>query len=91
MNEPIHVCNVCGKAFDALDEQENFGFKYYVGFGSKYDTRHLEAHVCIDCFDKLMDRFISECKISPDKGEYRICGENDLCDTELFSENVDIT
>ena len=66
MNEAKQVCNVCGKVFDQLDEQENFGFDYHVGYGSRYDLTHLKAHICIDCFDKLMDGFIPLCKISPD-------------------------
>lgn len=78
MAEAEHVCNVCGKRFDEFDEQENFGFDYYVGWGSKYDLTHLQAHICIDCFDKLMDQFIPACKISPDKGEYQICGDVDF-------------
>ena len=31
------VCNMCGKPFDMWDDQENFGFDYYVGYGSKHD------------------------------------------------------
>lgn len=85
------VCNVCGKAFDELDEQENFGFEYYVGYGSKYDLSHLKVHICIDCFDKLMDSFIPKCKISPNIGEYTLHGEVDLCATELLSEDFDNT
>ncbi len=86
-----HICNVCGKAFDEWDEQENFGFDYHVGYGSKYDLRHLKAHICIGCFDKLMDGFIPECRISPDKGEYKLRGEVDLCEAELLAEDFDNT
>ena len=85
------VCNVCGKVFDELDEQEDFGFDYHVGYGSKYDLTHLEAHICIDCFDKLMDSFIPGSKVSPNKGEYKLRGEVDLCEAELLAEDFDNT
>lgn len=86
-----NVCNVCGRKFNQLDEQENFGFDYHVGYGSKYDLTHLQAHICIDCFDKLMDQFIPACKISPDKGEYQIRGDADFCGDELMAEDFDNT
>lgn len=70
MNDGSYVCNVCGKEFDELDMQEDFGFDYKVGYGSKYDLTHLQAHICIQCFDKFMDSFIPACKLSPDKGEW---------------------
>lgn len=87
MNEAKRVCNVCGKVFDQLDEQENFGFDYHVGYGSRYDLTHLRAHICIDCFDKLMDGFIPLCKISPDMGEYDLRGGTELCTEEFTAEN----
>ena len=31
------VCNMCGKDFSKLDEQESFGINYYVGYGSVFD------------------------------------------------------
>lgn len=86
MNEAKVVCNVCGKAFDELDRQENFGFDYHVGYGSRYDLSHLKAHICIDCFDKLMDRLIPLCKISPDQGEYALRGEEELCAEDFPAE-----
>lgn len=86
-----NVCNVCGKRFNQLDKQENFGFDYHVGYGSKYDLTHLQAHICIDCFDRLMDQFIPTCKISPDKGEYQIRGDVDFCEDELMAEDFDNT
>lgn len=87
MNEAKRVCNVCGKTFDRLDEQENFGFDYHVGYGSRYDLTHLKARICIDCFDKLMDGFIPLCKISPDMGEYDLRGGTELCTEEFTAEN----
>lgn len=75
MPDEKHVCNLCGKQFDALDERENFGFEYHVGYGSKYDLSHMKAHFCIGCFDRLMDALIPMCKISPEQGEYPIKGE----------------
>lgn len=52
------VCNMCGKDFDMWDEQENFGLHYNVGYGSKFDGEVINADLCCDCFDKLMDSYI---------------------------------
>lgn len=59
------VCNVCAKTFDETDEAANFTFRCCPGYGSKYDLTRIHAHICVDCFDKLMDSFIPACKISP--------------------------
>ncbi len=64
------ICNVCGKEFDMWDKQEQFGFEYYVGYGSKHDGEHIQADICCDCFDALMADFIPRCKINPVVGEY---------------------
>ena len=69
-NETIHTCNMCGKPLDEWDIQENFGFDYYIGYGSKHDMEHVSARFCCDCFDKLLDRLVAECKTSPIVGEY---------------------
>ena len=68
----MHICNICGKPFDKFDEQENFGFDYHIGYGSKYDLTHVEAHICIDCFDKLLGKFIKRWRISPVAGEFGV-------------------
>lgn len=51
-------CNMCGKEFDMWDEQENFCFTHYVGYGSKYDFNKVDLKLCCDCFDKVMDFII---------------------------------
>ena len=58
-------CNICGKTFDEWDAQENFGFNYWVGYGSKYDGDHIRARFCCDCFDKLIDVMREKCVICP--------------------------
>lgn len=67
-------CNVCGKEFDVYDEHnaDVANISGYVGYGSKYDTHYIDLHMCNDCFDKLMDKMMEECKFSPieDKGEF---------------------
>lgn len=47
------------------DEQEAFGLHTRVGYGSKLDGDNVELDLCCECFDKLMDRLIPECKINP--------------------------
>ena len=55
----IHKCDLCGKFFNAFDEQEHFGLHYHnVGYGSKYDGYHIDIDMCCDCFDKTMTEYI---------------------------------
>ena len=58
-------CNMCGKPFDEWDYQENFSFKSYIGYGSKYDSNKRDFNLCCDCFDKIMDFIIPQCAILP--------------------------
>jgi len=71
-NEPevIHytgeqVCNICGEKFNILDERANFGLHYKVGFGSKYDLTKIDLNMCCNCFDKVLDYILPQCKIDP--------------------------
>lgn len=59
-------CTLCGKEFDMWDEQENFGFHYYIGYGSKFDTQKIDVNMCTDCFDKMLEEYIlPKCKENP--------------------------
>ena len=58
-------CTMCGKELDAYDLQENFGFDYRIGYGSKHDLEHARAKFCCDCFDKILDSLIEKCVTSP--------------------------
>lgn len=55
------ICNLCGKNFDFLDEQENFSIYTRIGYGSKYDDEQLKLDLCCECMDNLIDL----CVISP--------------------------
>lgn len=55
------ICNLCGKTFDFLDEQENFSIYTRIGYGSKYDGEQLKLDLCCEC----MDNVIGLCVISP--------------------------
>lgn len=57
------TCNMCGKAFDFWDEQEDFSIERLVGYGSKYDTCQLRLDLCCECMDKIID----QCVIPPIK------------------------
>lgn len=59
------LCNLCGKEFDEWDKKEWFGLHTRVGYGSKFDGDGIDLDLCCECFDKLMDKLISECKINP--------------------------
>ncbi len=58
-------CTLCGKPFDFWDVQEGLGFKYWMGFGSKYDGEHIKMSFCIRCFDELIDELAPKCVDSP--------------------------
>ena len=58
-------CTLCGKPFDFWDVQEGLGFKYWMGFGSKYDGEHIKMSLCIQCFDRLIDALAPKCVESP--------------------------
>ena len=58
-------CTLCGKPFDFWDVQEGLGFKYWMGFGSKYDGEHIRLSLCIQCFDSLIDELAPKCVESP--------------------------
>ena len=71
------TCNMCGKVFDEWDYQENFCFDYHIGYGSKYDLNRLKLNLCIDCFDKVLDFILPQCKTNPLE-EYHFEGEVDV-------------
>lgn len=55
----IHKCDLCGKVFNAYDEEERFGLHYgNVGYGSRYDRCHIDIDMCCNCFDKMMKEYI---------------------------------
>lgn len=55
----IHKCDLCGKFFNAYDEQEEFGLHYcHIGYGSKYDSCDIDIDMCCDCFDKMMEEYV---------------------------------
>lgn len=72
------VCNVCGKAFDTWDKQENFGIHTQVGYGSRFDLSTIDLDLCCECFDKVFgEHILPSCKINPITGEYKLAGEED--------------
>lgn len=73
-----HICNKCGKKFNVFDEQQNFGFNYFVGYGSKYDGSRIELDLCCKCFDEVVDSIAAQCKFSPFGGS-----PNYYIDTEI--------
>ncbi len=54
----VLICSMCGKEFDDLDIQENNHIVHCFGYGSKYDLNILDIHLCIDCFDKMIDTIL---------------------------------
>ena len=69
------ICNMCGKKFDVFDAQEEFGFHYFVGYGSKYDLERIDADFCCQCFDKIIDWIAPQAKIPIFTGEYNLANE----------------
>ncbi len=58
-------CTMCGKDFEEWDYQENISFDHLIGYGSKYDCSRLKLDLCINCFDKVIDFILPQCKINP--------------------------
>ena len=65
MSKSKTLCNLCGKEFNAYDEQESFGIHTRVGYGSRFDGDSIDLDLCCECFDKLMYDLILQCKINP--------------------------
>lgn len=55
------ICNLCGEDFDFWDEQEDYSIYKRIGYGSRYDGKHLSLDICCKCMDELIGR----CVISP--------------------------
>lgn len=64
------VCTLCGKVLDDWDMEEDFGFNYYIGYGSKHDCSHAKAQFCCECFDNILDAMKEVGASSPIVGEY---------------------
>ena len=64
------TCNVCAKEFDVWDRQEDFGFHYRVGYGSKYDGDKIDLDLCCRCFDDVFEKILPKCKINPLAEQY---------------------
>lgn len=69
------ICSMCSNKLDEFDLQENFSFKRYIGYGSKYDLNIFEARLCCDCFDKILDTVLPMFKSNP-ISEYEIVSDD---------------
>ena len=69
------ICSMCEKELDEFDLQEDFSFKRYIGYGSKYDMNFLDIKLCCDCFDKILDTLLPMFKGNP-LTEYEIVSED---------------
>ena len=98
----IHKCDLCGKFFNTLDEQEHFGLHYHnVGYGSKYDGCHIDIDMCCDCFDKMMTEYIEpklkfkaikpEIPLALDSGMNGVRGNYDKLLEKQKSSQISIT
>jgi len=63
--EHSNTCTMCGKPLDDFDNQENFGFEYQIGYGSRHDGEHVKAQFCCECWDNILDLLIDKCKTNP--------------------------
>ena len=62
---PEKVCNMCGKKFDLWDHQEEFCFDHHIGYGSAHDFERIQLNLCCQCFDKVIDWILPQCKYNP--------------------------
>ena len=65
MGYPTKVCHMCGKTFDLWDHQEDFCFDHHIGYGSAHDFEHMQLNLCCQCFDKVIDWVLPQCKHNP--------------------------
>ena len=68
------ICTMCSKMLDEIDEEQDFHFKQWIGYGSKSDMNIFEARLCCDCFDKILDTVLPMFKSNP-LNEYEIVNE----------------
>lgn len=66
----IKRCTMCNKIFDEWDLQEDFSWRKWIGYGSKYDLNKLDLDLCCDCFDKVL-AFILRNSVHNPLREYR--------------------
>lgn len=57
-NKKIKVCSICGKKFDMLDEQLNFGIHMKATYGSIFDGNTFDYDFCCNCFDDLIGKIL---------------------------------
>lgn len=62
---PTKVCNMCGKTFDLWDHQGSFCCDQQIGYGSIHDFEHIQLNLCCQCFDKVLDWLLPQCKHNP--------------------------
>jgi len=58
-------CHVCGKYFDCHDYAHNLCMDKEMGYGSSHDLERIQLNLCCDCFDKILDWVLPQCKINP--------------------------
>lgn len=66
------ICDMCGKEFDMWDKQESRCFYDQFGYGSKYDGDNINLDLCCNCFDKVIDWIVPQCKHNPIIDQYDI-------------------
>lgn len=65
MKHPVPTCSMCGNAFNFWDQNQDFRVDRCIGFGSRYDLCRLQLNLCIECFDKVLDWLLPQCKLNP--------------------------
>lgn len=58
-------CAMCGKEFDYWDYNESAHIRHAFGYGSKHDNNKIDAWLCINCADKVMDTILPLFKEDP--------------------------
>lgn len=52
------------------DEQESRSIRDRFGYGSKHDGDYINLDLCCECFDKVIDWIVPQCKINPITSAY---------------------
>ena len=73
---PESTCTMCGRKLDEVDQEQDFYFKRWIGYGSKYDLHIFEVRFCCSCFDEILDKVLPMFKFNP-LSEYEILSDGE--------------